>query len=338
MTPNFLEIGACAVLAAFGAVSLVASGAVYALWPVARRRIAGFGPRTRARCLFALRVLPTALALAASVSVALPSYLEFESPRTTEVPGGTLEALAVLGLSLGALAVARFFCVLARTRRIVRSWSRAARPAVVSGVPLATLRVASALPVVALAGWRRPVLFIAGSVLDGCDPRLLGAIAAHEAGHRRSLDNLKRLLLGACADPLILSGAGRAIAAAWETALEEAADDAAIASGARPEDLAEALLAVARLAPAGAWSALPAAAFYQGGCLESRVRRLLTEGTRTVDEPHGRLRRAIMTLALLACWALAAEALHRPAHRLLEHAVVSHPAELRALVVVPPRA
>lgn len=336
MTPNFYEIGACAAFAAFGAVSLIASGAVHALWPVARRRVARLGPRARARCLLALRMFPTALALAASISVALPSYLEFEARHTTEVPGGALEAFAALGLVLGAVAVARLCRVVSRTRRVVKSWSRAAPSALVTGVPLATVRVSSALPVVALAGWRRRVLFMAGSVIDGCDPRLLGAIAAHEVAHRRSVDNLKRLLLAACADTLILSGTGREIAAAWEAAAEEAADDDAIASGARPEDLAEALLAVARLAPAGAWPVFPAAAFYQGGCLERRVRRLLADGVPAAQPPRGRLRRVLTTLVLLACWALVAEALHRPARSLLERAVV-HPAELRALVVVPPR-
>ena len=337
MTPNFFEIGACAVFAAFGAVSLVASFAVSFLWPLARRRVARLGPRARARWLLALRMLPTALALAASMSVALPSFLEFESPDTTEMPGGILEAFAVVGFVIGAAGVVRLCRVLARTRRVVRTWSRSARPAAVAGVAIPALRVSSPLPLIALAGWRRPVLFLSDAVIDGCAPRLLGAISAHEIGHRRALDNLKRLALAACCDPLARSAAGREITAAWEAAAEEAADDAAVALGAGPADLAEALLVVQRLAPSDAWPAVPAAAFYQGGCLEGRVRRLLAEGPAPVEAVPGRARRLLTALAFLACWALAAEALHRPARRLLEHAVVAQPGQLRGLVVVPHR-
>ena len=200
------------------------------------------------------------------------------------------------------------------------------------------VRVASPLPIVALAGWRRPVLFMSGAVIDGCTPRLLGAISAHEIGHRRAFDNLKRLALAACCDPLVRTATGREITAAWEAAAEEAADDAAVSLGAQPADLAEALLAVERLAPAGARLVVPAAAFYQGGCLERRVRRLLVEGRLPVEAQPGRARRLLTAVVFLACWALAAEALHRPARRLLEHSVVAHPGQLRALVVVRPRA
>jgi beta-lactamase regulating signal transducer with metallopeptidase domain len=206
-------------------------------------------------------------------------------------------------------------------------------------VAIAAFRIDSPLPVVALTGSRRPVLFVAGCVLDRCETRLLAAMTAHETGHRRAADNLKRLLLSACVDPLGFSPAGRTIAAAWESAAEEAADDDAVAAGTSPADLAEALVFVARLSPHGAWPVVPAAAFYAGGTLERRVRRLIEnpESHRDVTRPL-RGRRIAAALLVAAAWLLAAEALHRPMYRLVESAVHHSHHQLRGLVVDRPRA
>ena len=268
----------------------------------------------------------------------LPSFLEFEPRDTAEVPGQLLEWLAAAGLALGAIAVARLIGSGLRTRMAVRGWTRSAKPVALEGVELPTLRVESVLPVVALAGWRRPRLFVSGAVFDSCGPRLIAAIAAHETGHRRGFDNLKRLIFSGCADLLVGSRAEREILAAWNAAVEEAADDAAVASGSPSTDLAEALVAVARLAPAGRWPFVPAATFYRGGSLERRVRRLLEGGAPGPLPPRRPLRGVLVWLALVAGWLLAAEALHRPAHRLFEHGVSGRRGELRGLVVGTSRA
>jgi hypothetical protein len=336
VTPNFFEIGLCAVLAAFGAVSVLASAVVFALWPLVRTRLAGFAPGNRALCLFALRLLPTALALAASLSVALPMFLEFEAPDTLEAPGGALEAMAAVGAGLGAVGAVRFFLALLRTRRILSAWRRTGRAATVAGARFPALRVSSRLPVVALAGWRRPVLFVADGVFTSCEPGLLEAMAAHEAGHWRVLDNAKHLMLAACGDLLTWSRTGRALLEEWEAAAEEAADDQALAAGTTPGDLAEAILAVVRLSPAERWPEPAAAWLYRGGCFERRVRRLL-DGAAAPPASRSRWPSALAIAALLIGWGFAAEALHRPAHRLLERAVAGHRGEIRALVVVPPR-
>ena len=49
-------------------------------------------------------------------------------------------------------------------------------------------------PVVAVVGIVRPQLFVATQVADECTGRELAAIAAHEAAHVESRDNLIRLL------------------------------------------------------------------------------------------------------------------------------------------------
>ncbi len=312
-------------------MTIATSGALRLIWPLAKTRIAQLDPRPRARCLLLLRLAPAGLGLLATASVTLPAYWRFEPRDTHEAAGTSLLTLAAAGLLLLGLSAARLLWAAAGTRRLRREWTRCASAVAVPGVALPVYRLEGTLPIVALTGCRRPTLFIAGAVLDECAPRLVSAIAAHETGHQRAGDNLQRLLWTSSADPLAFSAAGREMAAAWETATEEAADDDALSSGTPALDLAEALLSVARLAPDSAWPTVPAAAFYRGGRLERRVRRLLRSGVaRSVPSP-GRAAAAALLLAML--WLLAAEALHRPIHRLVERSVTRPQAELRVLVV-----
>ena len=84
-------------------------------------------------------------------------------------------------------------------------------------------------------------------------------------------DNLKRFLIRACPDALSSRGH---LDRAWSIAAEEAADAAAVAE--RPAsavELAEALIRVARLAAPRTPEL--ASAFYLGGSIESRIRRLV---------------------------------------------------------------
>lgn len=328
---TFYLLGTYVVLATFGAVTLAAAAALRLVWPFAKARVARLDPRPRARLLLLLRVAPAGFGLLASASVSLPAYLRFEPRDTHEVAGALLLALAAAGFLLAGLSVARLLWAAAGTRRLRREWALSASAVAVPGVAFPVYRLDGTLPVVALTGCRRPTLFIAGAVLDGCAPRLVSAIAAHETGHQRAGDNLQRLLWTASADPLAFSRAGREMAAAWETATEEAADDDALSSGTPAIDLAEALLSVARLAPASVWPTVPAAAFYRGERLERRVRRLLRSGVARSVRTSGRAAGAGLLVAML--WLLAAEALHRPIHRLVERSVTRPQAELRVLVV-----
>ena len=293
---TFYLLGACVAFATFGAVNLIASGALWIAWPLAKARLEALPARPRARRLLALRLSPAVLGALASASVALPSFLEFEPRDTSEEPGRVLLALSVVGLALCVLAAARVIRASAKTRRILEAWSRGSTPTRLEGVALPIVRVEADLPIVALSGWRRPGLFVSARVLDGFERRLILAITAHESGHHRAWDNLGRLLLAGGADPLVACATGRQMAAAWEAAAEEAADDDAVASGTDPSDLAEALVSVARLAPAAAWPTLPWAAFYRGDGLDRRVRRLLEmpprdRDARAAPAPAARARR-----------------------------------------------
>src|SRR5262249_57366643 len=80
-------------------------------------------------------------------------------------------------------------------------------------------------PLAAIVGVLRPRFYASATLLDVLTDDERVAVLAHEAGHRRALDNLKRGLFRLAPDLLSLTRTGRAIEAAWSEAAEEAADD-----------------------------------------------------------------------------------------------------------------
>src|SRR5262249_24575638 len=102
----------------------------------------------------------------------------------------------------------------------------------------------------------------------------------HEAGHLFACDNLKRGLMRACRDVMLIIACGRILDSAWSDASESAADEFAVQSGSKfGLDLASALVKIARMIPAGARPAMPASAFlltaYGTSGFRSRVKHLL---------------------------------------------------------------
>jgi hypothetical protein len=91
---------------------------------------------------------------------------------------------------------------------------------------------------------------------------------------------LKRGLLQACRDALLIIPSGRSIDQAWSEASEEAADENAARQGNGVAlDLASALVKIARNIPHGARPTMPAGVFLLGDeeakGIKSRVRRLI---------------------------------------------------------------
>ena len=103
----------------------------------------------------------------------------------------------------------------------------------------------------ALVGVLRPRLLVTRGLVAALTDEELAASIAHEVGHSRARDNLKRLLMRAAPDLLTATPAARAIERRWASAAEHradrmAADDSPVARCA----LASALVKVARLTPA----------------------------------------------------------------------------------------
>jgi hypothetical protein len=186
-----------------------------------------------------------------------------------------LALLSSIGI---ALAIFRGFAALRATSRLTKDWLAHGEPICTRGLDVATYCVEHSFPIIAIVGIFRPRLFISRRVLSVLTNEELAAAIAHESGHLIARDNLKRGLLRACRDALLIIPSGRSLDRAWAEAAETAADEYAAQAGPSSSlDLAAALVKIARMIPEGARPTMPAGVFLVedcGGVME-RVRRLL---------------------------------------------------------------
>lgn len=245
-------IGICVALAAFFAANtagaLVAACAWRALRGVALRRLS---PGARADLIFALRTVPTALALATVTTLLIPAYFSYEPAETGEAVSLKLALLALMAVAGFALATWHCAASLLNTRRIRRGLMRRAAPLHLRGIKISAFRVEHALPLVAVVGVLRPRLFVAGRLFETLGEDEMAAALAHELGHVAARDNLKRTVMRACRDVLPVALFARTFERAWSVESESAADEfAARAGGAQSAiSLASALVKIARLMP-----------------------------------------------------------------------------------------
>jgi len=243
---------------------------------IAARLSARGGPSTPGFWL-ALRLLPSALSIAFVCTVFLPSYWRYEPRELVEGFDVTLTALALLAVAVIAAGLVRCVSAWRRARARIDAWLRAARPLTLAGADLPAFAVDADAPVMALAGVLRPRLLITQPVLDALTDEELRAGVAHELGHWRAYDNLKRLLMQAAPDLLAATAWAHSIERRWAAASEHVADRAAGDGGRERCALASALVKVARMTPAHAAVALPISTLVDGGDITSRVRRLLDD-------------------------------------------------------------
>src|SRR5262249_34689178 len=131
-------------------------------------------------------------------------------------------------------------------------------------------------PIMALVGVLRPTLLITRGVVEALTREELRAAVAHELGHFRARDNLKRLAMRAAPDLLGMTPAAAAIETRWAWAAEHAADNRACDSEQARCALASALVKIARLTPPRTPLAQPISTLVDGGEIASRVQRLLS--------------------------------------------------------------
>lgn len=307
-------------LAALGVTHLLVSGLVALR---GREDQQAESPADRADRLLRSQVLPTAAALLVLVFAAVGLF-RFESRDGGEVIGRFLWMAATLGASLLLLMGWRLARMRWQTSRLLRTWLSDATPLELSALRDATIpafAINTGFPVVAVIGVVRPRLVIDQQVLRACSEDELAAILAHERGHIRRWDNLRRTVVSAVPGPWFSCD----LPDAWRQATEEAADDlaAATAQDARFH-LATALLRVSRLAPAteaqsGWQQQLPASALYRGESVEQRVRRLVD-----APAPLPRARRP-WTSAMTAVAVAVAFALQRELHEVMEQVIAFLP-------------
>ena len=264
----FVVLGTYAVLSTLGSIAVAAS------WRLARMQ--PMPAAVRARRIVMLRLLPSTAGAIVTLGLVVPGFVMFEPARPAEVVGPALIAFALSGAWLTIAAAGTAIRTASVTKKLERAWLQSATtfdfdpPA---GIP--AYAIDSPAPIVALVGVFSPKLLAARAVIDACSREELANIVAHEHGHFRSMDNLKRWLMSSAPDALRWSPVDREMMAAWCDASEDAADDAAtVGEDIARADLAALLVKVARITPAS-WSTAAVSPFVDADGLDRRVRRLL---------------------------------------------------------------
>lgn len=282
-------LGICLALAALLGLKLCGAVVSLALWRALEPLTGGWSASARARLIFTLRVFPMALAAAWVLVFIVPAYVAYEPRHTDEVVGRTLLLLALVSALGLFFALRRVVATWAATQRLTREWMRRAEPVELEGVGVPAFRLRHRFPVIAVVGVLRPRLFVAEQVFGALDAEEFAAALRHERGHLRARDNLKRALLRASQDLLLLPPLGRSLLRTWRQQSEAAADEYAAAGGREAAlALASALLKLSKLIPPGGELKTPVGAHLLGepsDDVASRVRRLLqlasAEGART---------------------------------------------------------
>jgi Zn-dependent protease with chaperone function len=294
-----------------------------------RHRAGAIAPAHSANLLFAIRMLPLALASLVTVGFVLPAFVEFEPVTTGENMSLRLAALAMAGALVLIIMLFRGLRILRATRLAQNQWLANSELLHLPGTPFPIYRVAGRASLLAVTGFLRPRVFIAKEILEALSIEELSAALAHEMAHVKSFDNLRRLLLGITRLPERLTIV-RGVDAAWTQASEVAADQAALTAGFSALDLSSALVKVGRLSrpalpmgPLAASHLLPC-----GSSLEARVmhlQELLEEGGGNLLRParRGRMSTRILLFVSLAVvgYAIAVPAVLPVIHDILEFLV-----------------
>jgi Zn-dependent protease with chaperone function len=234
-----------------------------------------------------------------------------ESPRANEWPGAWLAVFAIAGGVRLAWIAARAIRTLRASRALVRAWMAHAEPLPAEPWGVRASKIDAGFPVVAAAGIFKPHVFVDRRVIETCSPAELAAVAAHERAHISSRDNLRRLVVAACA------GHGSAITSAWRVAAERAADERASDSSRTAAELASALLRVARIAPAPTLPVAAISTIHDGGILEQRVRHLLHFAPSGVELPS-RATPVLLGASAIVAGLMTATSLPKSLHAALE--------------------
>jgi len=270
----------CISLATFFLVHLALGTVVSVIARPAVRLGERIRPHVAARWLLVLRLLPAAGAALVVVLVCLPSYLWLEPDVPDERVGFGCLAVALLGIALWGISLARGLRGAAGSRRFLRRCQRAGSRARLPGERADAWIVEGAAPLLALGGIVRPRLVISRGVMSALSAEQLAAALRHERAHWTARDNLKRLLILLTPGILPFAGSSRTLERGWRKFTEWAADDRAVAGNAlRSFALAAALVRVARLtadaAQAPTLSELVLPLLGDGDQLSARVDRLL---------------------------------------------------------------
>jgi len=227
-----------------------------------------------------LRLFPAVAAAAFVAGVVAPSYWRFEPRDLVEAPSVTLTLLAAGAALLLVGSCARGILAWRRVAGRARAWTATAEPIGVVGGTVPVFRIDAPQPVMALVGILRPRLLVTRGLIDALTPEELAASLAHEVGHQRAWDNLKRLAMLGAPDLLRWMPAARRLEQLWAASAEHCADAAAGDASGRTARLAlaSALVKVARLMPQDRRVLEPISTLVGGGEIAARVEHLIAGG------------------------------------------------------------
>jgi beta-lactamase regulating signal transducer with metallopeptidase domain len=192
--------------------------------------------------LFAIRMLPLAIALAVTFAFTVPSFMLLEPHAIREPVGAIPLVLGLCGLILVLLGILNATAAGLAASRTIATW---VGDGLVgkgeSSVPV--LRISRVVPALTAAGIFRPLVLMSDAVEAVLNASELRSALRHELAHVRRRDNLKKLLLR-----LVVFPGMAALEVAWLQATEIAADDAAVSTASEALDLAAALIKLSRLA------------------------------------------------------------------------------------------
>ena len=269
------------------------------------------GPRYSARrcadLLFALRMIPFAVATGVTLTLAVPSFLLLE-PRAVDEPMGVMPVvLGLCGMAMLLAGLWKAVTALSRASRTVARWSSEAR--VIGARPIdsmnsvAVRRISAAAPPLTAAGILRPSLWLSRAVEFVLTERELETALRHEVVHVRRRDNLRKLILRLVAFPGMAE-----LESAWREASEMAADDAAVSSASEALDLAAAVIKLSRRTSLEPPAELTSALVYSPAqSVNARVERLIAWTERRQNTgPRYSLGRYSLGYALCAAVAVVA--------------------------------
>jgi|CXWL01.1.fsa_nt_gi Zn-dependent protease with chaperone function len=271
-------LGISLTLAFLLIVNIAVAGFASLFWKAVSSPVQKLSVTQRTKMIFGLRIFPIAAALLFVLAFIVPAYVLHEPSDSGEVVSTKLALIATLCVLGMGFALFRVLGTFLATRRLMRSWLQNSSEMLIDGVTLPVSCIEHPFPVLAVVGILRPRIFVARQVLDSLTGHELKAAFAHEYGHLKARDNLKRTLLRVCRDLLIVP-VGRGLDHAWAQNAEVVADEFAAAEGnACALDLASALIKITRIVPEGVVPALPVGAYIitdRDGDVSSRIKRLL---------------------------------------------------------------
>ncbi len=262
----FAARGLLVSLAFFAVVYCSLSALVALAWGVVSRTREG-DPAGSAGLLFGLRIFSFAVSGVITVCFTFPSFWLMERAAFDEEAGTFL--LAACGLVIVGAGAFRVLRDQSSTTRAVREWLLGTW-SVDSNQTKPVLGAANGAPALILVGIRRPRVMISDAAASVLSDDELQVAVRHELGHRRSWDNLKKVLISATPFPWM-----NGLEKSWREAAELAADDAAVENRQEALDLAAALIKLSRSPKTTPEPALASGLVCGASSIAVRVERLL---------------------------------------------------------------